>query len=174
MRNDAGFSFAELMVVIALVGVLSAIAVPNLLRNLPERHLRGAARNLYADMQKARLLALKENRKMQVRFETDVSPGYYYFDSNGNSKWDSIEFRRNLSDYGGGAVDYGKGKAVKKWDGNAIGVNVATNISFMPTGTANLGTTYLHNQNKDTCYAVTTTNFGHVKIRKFNGTSWEK
>lgn len=160
------------MVVIALVSVLSAVSVPNLLRALPEKRLKGAVRNLYADMQKARLLAVKENRDVKVRFETTVSLGYYYFDDNSNKSWDAGEFRKNLEEYGG--VDYGKGKAVKKWDNNAMGTSLATDITFTPTGTANGGTTYLQNQNKDICYAVTATIFGAVKIRRFNGISWDE
>ena len=171
LEDEAAFSFVELMVVIAIIGALSAVAVPSFLRSLPEKRLKAAARNLYADMQRARLLAVKKNKKIRVMFMTAVSPGYYYFDENWNSKWDAGEFRRNLSDYSG--VDYGSGKAVKKWDGKTFSA-LATNISFMAKGTANSGTTYLHNQNKDICYAVTTTDYGNIKIRRFNGVSWDE
>jgi type IV fimbrial biogenesis protein FimT len=170
-KDRAGFSFSELMIVMAMVAVLSAIAVPSILRGLPEKRLKAAARNLYADMQRARLLAVKQNKSIKVIFDTAVSPGYYYFDDNGNAKWDTGEFRRNLSDQGG--VDYGSGKAAKKWDGNPF-TSLATNITFKFKGTADQGTTYLHNQGKDVCYAVTTTEFGNIKIRRFNGTSWDE
>lgn len=172
LKDKAGFSLVELMVLIVIIGVLSAVAAPSFLRSLPEKRLKAAARNLYADMQRARLLAVKKNKKIRVMFVTTVSPGYYYFDENKNSKWDAGEFRRNLSDYSG--VDYGSGKAAKKWDGKVFSA-LATNISFMAKGTANSGTTYLHNQNKDVlCYAVTTTDYGNIKIRRFNGVSWDK
>ncbi|MCI5135937.1 MAG: prepilin-type N-terminal cleavage/methylation domain-containing protein, partial [Candidatus Electrothrix sp. AW2] len=41
--NSNGFSFVELMVVIALIGLLSAIGLPSLLRSLPEKRLQNAA-----------------------------------------------------------------------------------------------------------------------------------
>jgi prepilin-type N-terminal cleavage/methylation domain-containing protein len=171
MRTEAGFSFVELMVVIALIGILSAISLPSFLRTLPEKRLKNAARNLYADMQKARLLAVRKNKKVPVKFITSVSPGYYYFDDNDNKKWDSWEFKRNLSEYGG--IDYGRGKVIKRWDNESF-TALATNITFGVTGTANQGTTYLHNQNQDVCYSITTTAYGTVKVRRFNGTSWDK
>lgn len=171
LKDEAGFSFVELMVVIAMIGVLSAIAAPSFLRSLPEKRLKAAARNLYADMHRARLRAVREHKKIRAMFVKSVRPGYYYFDENENSKFDAGEFRQNLSDYSG--VDYGKGKVLKRWDGETF-TSLATNISFMAKGTANQGTTYLHNQNEDVCYAVTTTRYGTITIRRFNGTDWDE
>lgn len=171
LEDEIGFSFVELMVVIAMIGVLSAIAAPSFLRSLPEKRLKAAARNLYADMHRARLRAVREHKKIRAMFVKSVRPGYYYFDENENSKFDAGEFRQNLSDYSG--VDYGKGKVLKRWDGETF-TSLATNISFMAKGTANQGTTYLHNQNEDVCYAVTTTRYGTITIRRFNGTDWDE
>ena len=115
-RDNAGFSFAELMVVIALIGVLSAIALPNLLRSLPEKRVKNAARNLYADMQKARMTAVKENKPVVVRF--NLAGNYYYIDDDGSNNYTAGEFRRDLSE--DGDASYGFGKATKKWDGSAL------------------------------------------------------
>ncbi len=161
----------ELMVVIALIGILSVVAAPNLLRGLPEKRLKAAARTLYADMQRARMLSVRSNKKVPVKFITFVRPGYYYFDLNDNKKWDAGEFRRELAEYAG--VDYGRGRVAKRWDGESF-TELATNITFGVTGTANQGTTYLDSQNHDVCYTVTTTSYGSVKIRRFNGSTWDK
>ncbi|MCW5199375.1 prepilin-type N-terminal cleavage/methylation domain-containing protein, partial [Desulfobulbus sp. F1] len=83
-KNTAGFSFVELMVVIALIGMLSAIALPSLLGSLSEKRLKNAARNLYSDMQRARLQAVKKNKKLFVRFSDGAGNknDFYYFDEN--------------------------------------------------------------------------------------------
>ena len=97
INTSAGFSFVELMVVIALVGALSAVALPNFLRNLPEKRLKNAARNVFADMQKARLQAVKENREIVVSF--DAAGTYHFEDEDGNTVWEG----ERLSTYGDAA-----------------------------------------------------------------------
>ncbi|MCI5209665.1 MAG: prepilin-type N-terminal cleavage/methylation domain-containing protein [Candidatus Electrothrix sp. ATG2] len=67
-RNEQGFSFSELMIVIAIVGVLSAIALPAFLARLPDMRLRAAVRNVYADMQKVKVEAIKRNSCMGMDF----------------------------------------------------------------------------------------------------------
>ena len=183
MKQDAyrrkvvhGFSLVELLLVIALLGVLSVMAIPAFLRSLPEYRLKNAARNLYADLQKARLLAVKENRKVTVRFHE--AGGYYYIDNDENGtvgykKWNPDEMRTNLADYGG--VTYGKSGAVKNWNNDLISRVVPyQDISFKITGTATPASVYLQYQNENgIVYAVTTTNYGTVKVRRFSGLSWE-
>lgn len=174
-KESSGFSFVELMVVIALIGILSAIVLPGFLRSLPEKRLKNAARNLYADMQRARLLAVKENRTVRIRFDT--TDNFYYLDDDNSGDYNGTgdnreeRSRRNLSEDN---VSYGSGKATENWNKDPINNVVPTYIRFRSTGTAFNRSTYLQNQNQDVCYAVTVTNYGAVKIRRFNGTDWDE
>jgi prepilin-type N-terminal cleavage/methylation domain-containing protein len=173
-RDRAGFSFSELMIVLAIVCILAAIATPSFLRSLPEKRLRGAARNLYSDLQKARLLAVKLNTNVVVDFNTATGTYTYcnQFDVT-TTPFTCIDSKTvTLESYGG--ISYGYGKATEKWDGTPIATDIAKDISFSSTGTAFPGTSYLQNQNQDICYAITTTNYGNVSIRRFNGTDWDK
>jgi type IV fimbrial biogenesis protein FimT len=170
------------MVVIAIVGVLSAIALPNLLRSLPEKRVKNAARNLYADLQKARLLAVKENKKnFPVRFNT--ADNSYYFDANNDSAHSSGEFKRAVTE-DGNDVRYGCG-AVTDWNGVAAPSSGVTGsdasgkgaIIFTNTGTAATdgvaagteGIIFLSGSAADVCYAVGVSNFGAVKIKRQEG-----
>jgi type II secretion system protein H len=174
--DQAGFSLSELMVVIALVGILSAIATPNLLRSLPEQRVKSAIRMVYADMQRARIQAVKDNRKIPIRFVRTSSEEYYYFDTEDNKQWDPGEFRRDISEHAG--IFYGCKGTTKNWNKDTIresGLPQYERVTFDPKGTSNPITVYLYSVHKQNiCYAVTTTNYGHVKIRRFNGTRWEK
>ena len=174
LKDEAGFSFVELMVVIAIAGVLSAIAVPNLLRSLPEKRLKAAARNLYADMQRARLLAVKKNKKIPVRFVGEEERQYYYFDENNDKKYSAGEFRIYLKEQGD--IQYGCLGTKKRWDYEEInesGLPDKPYITFSQKGTCNPASIFLHNGH-NSCYAVTTTNYGYVNTRTFNGKKWDK
>ncbi|MCI5149865.1 MAG: prepilin-type N-terminal cleavage/methylation domain-containing protein [Candidatus Electrothrix sp. MAN1_4] len=174
ISDPNGFSFVELMVVIALVGILSAISLPNFLRNLPEKRLKNAARNLYVDLQKARLLAVKENTN--VTFTFDTAAGQYSFTEGGTVRTES------LTDYG--AVKYGCGVTVtttNSWrastddpDDSIPTSGVTDDIIFTNLGVANTEDIYLQSNNDQTvCYAVTVSMLGSVKILRYNGSTWE-
>ena len=69
MRKNSGFTLFELLAVIGIVAVLSAIAIPNFFSWLPKYRLGSAARNLLSAMQYARLVAVKENVNIFVDFD---------------------------------------------------------------------------------------------------------
>ncbi|WP_446009227.1 GspH/FimT family pseudopilin [Candidatus Electrothrix sp.] len=181
ISDSRGFSFYELMIVIAIIGILSAIALPSFLRSLPEKRLKNAARNLYVDLQKARLLAVKENTN--ITFTFDTAAGQYIFPDGGTMVTES------LTDYG--AVRYGCDIATNDWNGDALGATTKTTftddtVRFGTTGAVEMddgtGTfqlltqeegAALQSENDQTvCYAATVSRFGSVKIYRYNGSAW--
>ena len=68
-KNDKnGFSLVELMVVIAIAGTLSAIAIPSYFSWLSNARLKASARDIYANIQKAKLEAIKRNKNVVMSF----------------------------------------------------------------------------------------------------------
>ena len=188
-RDKAGFSLSELMVVIAIIGILSAIALPSLLGGLPEKKQKNAAIALYSDLQRARLTAVKENRSQSVQFST-ADGGYYYFATDGSTGWSASEFRRNLRDYN---VSYGCSSVNKDWNDNAPTDSkikfvedgsppVEHGVVFTSIGNAAIsglpssiteGIIYIGRPGSNICYAVGVGSFGAVKVRRFDGSSWK-
>ncbi len=75
MGNSRAFTLVELLVVLAVVGGIIAIAVPNLYRALPGVELRAGADELTAGLRQARAQAISGNRP--VAFEIDGQAGRY-------------------------------------------------------------------------------------------------
>jgi type IV fimbrial biogenesis protein FimT len=69
--NKIGFSLLELMIVLAIMGILSAIAAPNFINYMAERRLNGAARMVMSDLMAARQKAVTQNINVTVAFTSD-------------------------------------------------------------------------------------------------------
>ncbi|MDT8370863.1 MAG: GspH/FimT family pseudopilin [Gammaproteobacteria bacterium] len=70
-RDKAGFTLIELMIVIVVLGIVTAIALPSFLSIIEKRRLVGAADTLFANLQFAHSEAIKQNRIVQFQFNTD-------------------------------------------------------------------------------------------------------
>ena len=185
----------ELLIVILTVGVLSSIAIPGFSAWIPNHRLRVAARNLYSDLQLAKLTAVKQNAVSAVIFDSGSSPGKYYIcsDPGTNGTWDgpaamggddtSIK-TVDFANYGSG-VDYGAGDAADDIPGGGappadfITFTTPTDVAFFsPSGTViNPGVSgsyaYLSND-RGTTYGVGTPSIaGAVILRKWNGNAWQ-
>jgi type II secretion system protein H len=66
--NKTGFSLIELMIVIAIMAIISAIAAPNFMHYMAERRLSGAARMVMSDLMAARQKAVAINQRVKVSF----------------------------------------------------------------------------------------------------------
>jgi len=81
MRRNSGFSMYELMVVIAIIGVFATVTMPAFLSWLTAHRVRGATINLMADLEMAKIRAIRENTFVAVQFESDK---YRIFVDNGS------------------------------------------------------------------------------------------
>ena len=74
--SQSGFSFVEMLMVVALVGIMSVVGVPLLggMRNTIE--LGEAARQVERELQSARMTAVSSNQPMRVMFNCPATGDY--------------------------------------------------------------------------------------------------
>lgn len=70
MVNRDGFTLIELVIVVSIMAVVTALAAPNTYRWVSNRRFVSAVDELYVVFQKARIRAVRENADVVIRFDT--------------------------------------------------------------------------------------------------------
>jgi prepilin-type N-terminal cleavage/methylation domain-containing protein len=175
-RGLQGFTLIEVLVTIIIMAILAGLAIPGFSRWLPNYRLKGAARDLYSNLQIAKAGAIRDRAKWAVLF--DAAQRTYQIVGGYGSATPVVHKTVTLADYGSG-VSYGHGSATKSVSGGSLGgVITYSSPSFaavfdskgMLSGFP--GYAYIQND-QDAVFAVGTWWSGVVVLRKWNGSAWE-
>ncbi len=161
MRKQAGFTVMELLTVVAIIGVLAGMAIASGIEWLPRHRLKSATNDLFSNMQRARMAAIKERSEWAIVFDTTVSPGRFFVcsDDGVDNIWDGgaalggddvVDRTVNLVNYNSG-VDFGHGSATAP-KGTGFGNDVTfagDTVVFNSTGLINPPSGYVYLENKD-------------------------
>lgn len=97
LRRQAGFTVTEMLVVIAIMGILAAFATPHMGAMIRTQRLKTAAFDVFASLSFARSEAIKRNTTVTVTptNAANWAGGWTIVDSNGNllrqqSGWDTL------------------------------------------------------------------------------------
>ncbi len=128
-HKSEGFTLLEIIIVIAIAGIIAAIAVPSLVNQLPRYRLSGAARQVMGDLMWARMEAVSEKNEFRI-FVID-SHRYQILDDDDND----------------GIVGSGEKVRVKdiRDEYPDVSISNTTNPIFFPRGSASMGTITLSN-----------------------------
>lgn len=77
-RPGKGFTLLEVLIAMAILGILAVVAVPSFGTFTANQHLVGAAEQVYGHLQQARLEAVTRNATVYVNFSADGTTTWTY------------------------------------------------------------------------------------------------
>jgi len=72
-RNKKGFTLAEILITLTVIGVVAALTIPNLLQNTNQAELKAAWKKTFADVSQAVTLLVNDNGGTLAGAYTDAN-----------------------------------------------------------------------------------------------------
>lgn len=80
-HKNRGFTLIEVLIVVAIMGMLILISYPSIMNSLETRGLENTARDIQSSMQVAKFQAVKTRIGHRVRFYTIAGPWFFAIES---------------------------------------------------------------------------------------------
>ena len=91
LKNRKGFTLTEVVVTLSILGVMTAISIPSYISWLPKHRLQTSARQIYDDLNLAKMQAVRSNTVVVAQFDPLNNQYTIFLDANGSWSPDATE-----------------------------------------------------------------------------------
>jgi len=134
-RRAAGYTLVEILIVVAIIGVLSLIAVPAFMNFQRSLAFKSAMRLFSTDLRAARATAIQQSFDVRVHLNTGAegptTKVYQFFSSRDGTTWTPLNIRKS-------SVKTMEGPVWLASATNFRTIGGAPNIVFHPSGAADI------------------------------------
>lgn len=148
LSNQIGSSLLELVTIVAMVGILASVAVPNYSNWVLKRQVERDAKSLSLELMLARIVAIKNNNNVRVTFNVAGNQYTVHDDTNSDGNVNGAEIINTI--LLNPRIQFGFfGAGINDPDGAAVNTSVSlsgggTILTFNPRGQASdTGSMYL-------------------------------
>jgi Tfp pilus assembly protein FimT len=182
-RAEKGHSFAEMAMVMALLGIIAGIGIPKCWESVQEYRLRGASLYMRGLLRQVRAQAAARNVYMGVVFDEEEGQPALSIHVDGNHNGirraevrsgidKKIRGPWRLSDVFPG-VRYGSPPVGAAPPFPELRIGRSKIVSFSPIGTSTSGTLFLSNGRGSVHAVIVLGATGRVRTARFRGGRWE-
>jgi prepilin-type N-terminal cleavage/methylation domain-containing protein len=166
LHRAAGFSLIELLVVMALMGILMAMGLPNLFRYIQHQKVLGITQQTALALRLARLESIKMSSNAVVKLDTAAGTVTSFLDLNQNLAQDASEPALWRLDLPKGITGSVTGFTTPPTPAVAV---------FRSNGSVGVpgGFRFLNSKGDQLEARVPSTNSGRVQILKLQGITWK-
>lgn len=165
-RNNAlrGYSLVELIVVVAIIGIMSMVTIPAFMNYARANSLKSSFTAFTADIRNSRQRAISRNS--QVRLELDSTKSYRFYEMPNAGTWGPLARFNGSGGIGGNTKVLESGLTFSADTLGDSDSNSKHDILFKADGTVTVGTVTILSPWKDIAknqYVITLTSTGQIK-----------